>query len=116
LADVDGENRTAGALDAIDDLSLDREGADEAVEVRDDDDVSAAVLDHVNCAPEAGTLSQWRAAADVELLEDLEQREFVTVAGRGDTLALFGRRNGVLAGAGDANDANGPARGGFDGC
>jgi hypothetical protein len=36
-------------------------------------------------------LSEWSSAADVELLEDLEQLESVAVARGGDTLALLGR-------------------------
>jgi hypothetical protein len=116
LADVNGEDRPASALDTIDDLGLDGERADEAVEVRDHDDVRAALLDELDGPPEAGALGKRRATLDVQLVEDVDEREPVTVAGRGDTLALLGGRDRVFPGPRDANDTDGAARGGSDGC
>ncbi len=90
LPDVDGEDRAAGPLDALDDLGLNRERADEPVEVGDDDDVRLASLDHLDGAAEAGALRERRTAGHVELLERVDQLEPVALAGRGDTLALLG--------------------------
>jgi hypothetical protein len=116
LADVDGKDPAASALDALDNLGLDGERTNESIEIGDDDDVGIAPLDHLDAAAEAGTLGERRTARDVELLEDVDELESVAGAGRGDTLALLGRRDSVLPGPRDANDTDGAARGGSDGC
>jgi hypothetical protein len=81
LADVDGEDPAAGLLDSVDDFRLDLERADESVEVGDDDHVRLASLDHVDGAGEPGPLGERSAAADVELLERVEERQPVACAG-----------------------------------
>ena len=73
LADVDGEDRAARPLDALDDLGLDGERADEPVEVRDDDDVGLAASTISTARREPGTLVERRAAGHVELLERVDE-------------------------------------------
>src|SRR5438093_552644 len=46
LADVEGDDRAAGLLDALDYLALHGEGTNETVEVGDHDDVGLTRLDH----------------------------------------------------------------------
>jgi hypothetical protein len=51
------------------------------------------VLDHPDRSTEALTLRELGAAADIELLDGLDQLEAVTLTGVADTLRLFGRRH-----------------------
>ena len=112
LADVDGEDRAAGVLDAVDDLGLYRERADEPVEVGDDDDVRVAGLDELDGAAEAVTRSSG-APPETSSSSSVSMRSSaVALAGRGDTLALLGGRDGVVAEPADADDADGATEGG----
>ena len=73
LTDVDRDYPAAGRLDPLDDFALHRQGTHEPVEVGDDDDVRLAGLDHLDRAPEPSTLRERSAAADVELLDRLDE-------------------------------------------
>ena len=77
-------------------------------------DVGLPRLDELDRAPEPGPLRERRAAADVELLERLDELEPVALAGGPDTLGLFGRGDKLLAvtvaDARDADDADGTTR------
>jgi hypothetical protein len=57
---------------------------------------STAAL-HRDRTGEAGALLKGSAAADVDLGEHIQQSEALPLAGRLDTLALFGRRDGIVA-------------------
>jgi peroxiredoxin Q/BCP len=72
LADVDGEDLPA-ILDTLDDLGLNREAADEPVEVRHDDDVRLTALDELDRPTEAGALREWRTTRHVELFERVDE-------------------------------------------
>jgi hypothetical protein len=69
-------------------------------------------LDGLDGGAEAGAVLEVRAAADVELLVDAQERQPFPVAGLPDTLGLLGGTGETLAfapaGAAHSDDADGP--------
>jgi hypothetical protein len=92
-----------------------REAAHEPVEERDDEDVCLALLDERERAAKAGPSFDHGAAADVKLLDDLDEFEPVAAARGPDTFLLFRRTDEAFAIAvadpRDANDTNGTTGG-----
>lgn len=84
-----------------------------------DKDVRAATLDELHRPAEPVAALARSAAADVELLNDLDELEAVSLASGSDTLALLGGRDEAFAVAvtdtRDANDADRASRGGMNG-
>jgi hypothetical protein len=91
FAEVDGEDAAARLPDARHKLALDENRSDEPVEVRGDDDVRLAMLDHLKRGGESGALGERLAAGHVQLLEDLEELRSVAFAGGYDPVALLVR-------------------------
>src|SRR5690242_6377835 len=80
---------------------------------RGDDDLRAAILDRLHSGPQTVHAVKRRAAACVQLLDDLDQLDVIALAGSLDALALLSRRGEAVALASldlrNADDADGAA-------
>jgi hypothetical protein len=111
---VDGEHLPARRLDAPDHNRLDREAAEEPVEVGGDDDLGPSRLDRLHRGSEPGPVVKVRAAGYVQLLKDLDQVEPLALALRFDAVTLRGRRGEAVAlAASHLRDADEPQRASF---
>ena len=105
---LDGDDLPTGVLHPFDDLGLDDERAEQAVEVGDHDYLSGTGLDCLHSGSQALSLGKGSAAGHVDLLMDGNEGQVLPLADFLDTLALFGGAEAVLSALGLPNDADGP--------
>lgn len=112
---IDGDNPPPCFLDPRDDLLLDLERADKAVEVGDDDDLGPAGLYSLNRVQEPGTFGKRGAPGNVQLLMDGDEPKPVPLTRSLNPLSLLGGgdegRTLPALGLGDSDDADGPDAG-----
>ena len=106
-APVDGDDLPTGVLHPFDDLGLDDERAEQAVEVGDHDYLSGTSLDGLDSGSQALSLGEGSAAGYVDLLMDGDEFQGFPFADGDDPLPLFGGTEAVFPSLGLSDDADG---------
>ena len=104
---LDGDDLPTGVLHPFDDLGLDDERAEQAVEVGDHDYLSGTSLDGLDSGSQALSLGEGSTTAYVDFLMDGDEFQGFPLADGDDSLPLFGGAEAVFPSLGLSDDADG---------